>query len=614
MMKKILFSYLKKIPVGAMLVSGLFMQPLLAQEGTLTSFPYEQSFMSGTETPKDFIAIGDVTFSNQGMLLTPAGNNKNGVALLDGISFASGDGIKIEFEFGIWGGTSTNEYPNGGDGLSVFLYDGSLKAENDNDFIGTYGEGLGYTYRRTNNNYSNERKGGLKGAYLGIALDPLGYFHQARFKSYMRKNGVQDRGDQPGLTTKTSQVTLRGGIGQQNNDLNIGAREPRFNGYPVLFTRTTETNEGSRLMAKLKEDGDFYYFYNDKLDNNFKLNTDSLGINPSDNNYRKAFIELVPNPEGGYNITVKIQHGAIVTTVINNYHYKTQTKYQENALPVGKKFGTDFNILDDRSPTTSGAIGATLNTSPPETFKIGFGGATGRETNNHLIRNLKVEILYAAEAEDDEANLSCEESVEIAVLKNDVAYANPLETPSSENLDKTSFRFIAADGSIVTTIPYFVEGEGSWFYDSGTGFVTFSPVQGFEGPASIKYDINGNVEPYNSENHRALPATITVNVGRCVCTVEGASGEAQDASVGISTLNRNSNTWLENVKQGVNLVLESSTKPFVITRVINVSSITEPVEGMLVWETSTSSLKLYKASGWSTLREGCNKPVLRTNQ
>ena len=143
--------------------------------------------MNGTDTPDDFIAIGDVTFSDEGLHLPPAGNDKNGVALLDAISFASGDLIKIEFEFGIWWGTFTNDHPNGGYGLSVFLYDGSLDAENDNDFISTYGEGLGYTYRRTNNEHLEQRRGGLKGAELGIALDPLGYYHQAHFKSYMRK-------------------------------------------------------------------------------------------------------------------------------------------------------------------------------------------------------------------------------------------------------------------------------------------------------------------------------------------------------------------------------------------------------------------------------------------
>ncbi|MDG4949339.1 hypothetical protein NLM59_00240 [Weeksellaceae bacterium KMM 9724] len=594
-MNKKLTYYLSKTHWSLLLLSGFLLQPLLAQ----VSFPYSQNLTTAVD-PSEIRLYNDAQFvDGLGLRLTPAENSKFGAAILAGATFASNEGLKIEFEYGMYGGS-------GADGISVFLFD--AEADNDNFEIGAKGEGLAYMYNRAKSiGNLGDRKKGLSGAYLGIGLDAWGKFKEQAYFNDKRKNGV--RTEDIGEEFIKNHVTLRGAFGKGDlpdpNVYGYNGRTEGYHGYPVLISEPT--NSGDQKKVILKNNGDFDI----TAVNNptgFTLNTQSFGDNPSDQNYRKAIIELVPASPNGYLVTVKIQHGNTISTIIENYHYKESLRYTENANARDNREG---NILGgERSDDSK----HTLDASIPDNFKIGFGASTGGETNIHLIRNLKVEKLFAAEAEDDLASLSCEESVEIAVLENDFAYEGIPAVASSEYIDKTKFNFIAENGNVYTN-SYIQDGVGVWSYDSDTGLVTFTKEEGFEGEASIQYSIIGRTSPYDGDDYRSLPATITVNVEHCVCTVEGnTSVPALVASTGITTLNRNSNTWLEDVNQGVNLVLESSTKPFVITRVVNVSNITEPVEGMLVWETSTRSLKLYKASGWSTLREGCNKPVLRTNQ
>ncbi|MCD9856735.1 hypothetical protein LUD75_18570 [Epilithonimonas sp. JDS] len=84
------------------------------------------------------------------------------------------------------------------------------------------------------------------------------------------------------------------------------------------------------------------------------------------------------------------------------------------------------------------------------------------------------------------------------------------------------------------------------------------------------------------------------------------TGTALDTRSGITSLNRAGAETVNNnwpmVRKGGYLALESNKKPFVITRssTANLANITNPVEGMMVYDTTENCLKIYvnAAIGW----------------
>ena len=73
-----------------------------------------------------------------------------------------------------------------------------------------------------------------------------------------------------------------------------------------------------------------------------------------------------------------------------------------------------------------------------------------------------------------------------------------------------------------------------------------------------------------------------------VCTYTPTAGTPAITYVGISTLNRNVENWLAtnpDNQLGEFVVLESDTKPFVVTRMSDPDgSVSSPVKGMVVWD------------------------------
>lgn len=83
----------------------------------------------------------------------------------------------------------------------------------------------------------------------------------------------------------------------------------------------------------------------------------------------------------------------------------------------------------------------------------------------------------------------------------------------------------------------------------------------------------------------------------------GTGDNTSSAPIGISTLQHEGDDWIAEYKGG-HLVLESPTKAFVITQVDDAeSAIAEPVEGMLVYDTSDNCIKLYNGTAWSCIQQ-----------
>jgi gliding motility-associated-like protein len=243
-------------------------------------FPYVESFRNSTAPgvqfggePSAFLtAFGSsinggtpIDKNGEGFLrLTNALNNQKGY-IYNRTSFPSTDGLKVEFEYCIYGG-------NGADGISFFLFDATANPFN----IGGFGGSLGYAQINTTTPVSP----GVSKAYLAVGLDEFGNFSNP------------NEGRQGGTSQLAGSVTLRG----KGNGAAL-----TLDNYRYLVSQQTE-QKGVTLVG----------------DPTKRI------IDPSNPGFRKVLIELIPNPASGYNINVKITKGGtpqVTSTIISNFHY-----------------------------------------------------------------------------------------------------------------------------------------------------------------------------------------------------------------------------------------------------------------------------------------------------
>ncbi|NML72181.1 hypothetical protein HHL23_20665 [Chryseobacterium sp. RP-3-3] len=70
------------------------------------------------------------------------------------------------------------------------------------------------------------------------------------------------------------------------------------------------------------------------------------------------------------------------------------------------------------------------------------------------------------------------------------------------------------------------------------------------------------------------------------------------------TIQSKQNGWPENLPNGA-VALESKTKGFVITRTVS-SLVINPVEGMIIYDTTDKCIKMYNGSSWNCVARSCN--------
>ena len=123
------------------------------------------------------------------------------------------------------------------------------------------------------------------------------------------------------------------------------------------------------------------------------------------------------------------------------------------------------------------------------------------------------------------------------------------------------------------------------------------------GNYALEYKICDKINPNNCDN-----AIATISITACYLpgSIDANAGSSLNTSVGISSLNRTgvSSTW-PGVRKSGWIVLEAKTKGFVLNRVkFNASSqpvaddgitlvITNPIEGMMVFDTTNNCMKVY---------------------
>jgi len=237
--------------------------PTLGQIG----FPYCETFQTpGTQAKTIF--GGDARLTEGVLRLTSNQNDQRGYVYID-VPFPSTYGLKVEFEFFIYGGIGLFQ----ADGLSMFLFDGDSPSFSP----GGFGGSLGYAQR------GNEP--GLSKAYLGVGFDVFGNFGNTTEGRVGGFSSLDQNGRAP------NSIVLRGpGSG--------------FTGYPFVVGRKT-------MEMGTDKDG-----FNPGAQ--FPISSGGSGTSrvtdPMKPGYRRVNLELQPDPDGnGFFITLTM----LVTTQEN---------------------------------------------------------------------------------------------------------------------------------------------------------------------------------------------------------------------------------------------------------------------------------------------------------
>lgn len=309
-------------------------------------------------------------------------NNQLGFAYIN-LPFPSFYGIKTSFEFFIY---NTGNPNNVADGMSFFLYDGDIS---ESEFrIGGLGGSLGYSPHGYSiggfTDYSASGPllnvggtngfGGLLGGYLGIGFDVEGKFGNAFERRYGGFEGLNDywathTGATPPIPRYPHSVVVRG---PQINDPSeerkngmpdsygfSGLHSPPFNSYRFIAGKIT-FDGGSTDPSVVKG---ISSLPNDAfISPMFPLNALGRVEDCTQIGYRKVFIDFRPvdpsNTSAGYLLDVDMLIGG-------------------NPTPISIFQNFFFDPGED----------------VPDTFKIGFAGATGSSrVAVQEIRNVTVQV------------------------------------------------------------------------------------------------------------------------------------------------------------------------------------------------------------------------------
>lgn len=197
---------------------------------------------------------------------------------------------------------------------------------------------------------------------------------------------------------------------------------------------------------------------------------------------------------------------------------------------------------------------------------------------------------------------------------NDLAIDDVTFSPAPLQLDDntTSTTSLCSNKSVPDQYTFSnTKAGGTWSVDrsdlltinSATGVA--STIFGKIGTAIITYS-------YTSPSGCLSTKSTTVNVGSCACYADASTAsEVGKTKHGITLLQRagaDNGNW-PMIRKSAQTVLESNNKGFVITRMTSdpaqtaaanyISNITNPQDGMMVYDTFAKCLKLYDGTTWS---------------
>lgn len=233
-------------------------------------------------------------------------------------------------------------------------------------------------------------------------------------------------------------------------------------------------------------------------------------------------------------------------------------------------------------------------------------GATDNNTDNLInvtlndiaIQNQNFGINQPPVANNDIKGGEKNTSIQINLTTNDVDPNSGSVVPSSINLiPPPGATSVIVVGGMVKG--FTILGVGIWSLDN-FGVLTFTPQTGFTGSVPVvKYTI------YDTAGLQSNIADIILTIFKH-CTKPQTTGIGTPTKMGISTHSVKLATWPESIPNGF-IALESNQKGFVITRIQNSSLITDPKDGMIIYDINAACVKLYSNSAWKCIARDCNE-------
>ena len=329
-------------------------------------------------------------------------------------------------------------------------------------------------------------------------------------------------------------------------------------------------------------------------------------------------IEVIPSPnssgnnnpiaqDDGYTTLVGVP---ITSNVLSNDsdvdgNTLTITRATQGGTPITIGTPTQVSGVDSEGNSVPNAGTLTLNedgsytfvpstgfvgTIDPITYTISDGNGGTDEANIYLnvLPNAGTNATFA----NDDANVGKKgETLTGNVLGNDNDPEGNTQTLTSVTIDGTVYP-IMPDTEIV------IPGKGTLTMNPD-GSYTFVPEEDFVGTVVVEATVCDDGTPVACDQSTLYLTTL----GSMACYKPGNfTSTGLPTKVGITSL-RNDNTdgWPQ-VRQGAWIALESKTKGFVPNRLSNteIASITDPVEGMMVYNTDQDCLQIYvdTITGW----------------
>ena len=298
---------------------SFFICIFLLQHQSYSQFPYNESFKGATApsvrfgggAPGEGLAFltadpahGIDPVGSGYLRLTNNSKYQKGYVYNDEVEIPSGNGLQIDLEYFVYGGT-------GADGISFFLFDASVPTFN----IGGFGGSLGYAQYQNSELNPAVHLPGVSGGYIGIGLDEFGYFARTNEGRQPLLNGT------PVYPVQRGSVAIRG---KGNGDALVPSN------YPLLAYQKTES-----------------------LSPSFKLVGPNLQRYPDSTNtgYRRVNIVMKRHPVIGFNISVDIITGGTPTVrhqVISEFHYAEEAP-ERLAYGIASSTGNSTNFHEIRN-------------------------------------------------------------------------------------------------------------------------------------------------------------------------------------------------------------------------------------------------------------------------
>lgn len=303
-------------------------------------------------------------------------------------------------------------------------------------------------------------------------------------------------------------------------------------------------------------------------------------------------------PAGNYSVRMRVEPWCGAA-----YHYQVDQTVNLNIAASGSGASMSSSvgvICEDAAGNPLSTGSAYLDISGAGPFTVNYSTSpsgpwtTINNVGNHLvIDDLTANTLYHIQVMDN-----------CGVLKN---FTTQIKTMGVLSTTNTVHPCVGAPYAL--EVPYYSGATYTWTNPQGAvvsntrtyNIPTYNA--GFDGTYVAKITWNNCITRY---------VQVTVSSNACgqpiaVCYNDAFTGTAgTDSKHGITLLKRagtDNGNWPMN-RKSAHTVLESNTKGFVITRVptSGLSGITNPVEGMMVYDTTAKCLKLYADGVWSCFK------------